>query len=246
MVTIGAMARAAGVIIIGTAMAIGAMITPMGPACDTEIAITMLCTASICGWTDCICDGTIMTVGTDIIEVSTIRATKSCALEANMGTGLTIGDSVDEHVTAAIEAVFDSYARAWRANDAGRIESHWDTSDPTPFYVAEEIEEVHDTWPKLRAYWKHNETFHEAVELAFDKFQYKPVAADVMMVAFHMRWDIRFAAAGNAMGGDNRVLTLLRDIDGAWKLTAWIEAPIAPINYMRHLYERNVRPDFGG
>jgi hypothetical protein len=245
MVTIGAMARAAGVIIIGTAMAIGAMLTPMGPACDTGLATTMAIMASICGWTDCICDGRIMTVGTDIIEVSTIRAIRCCVLEVNMRTGLTLGEHVDEHVRSAIEAVFDSYARAWRVNDAGRIESHWDTSDPTPFYVAEEIEEVHDTWPKLRAYWQHNETFHQAVELAFEKFQYKPVAADVIMVAFQMRWDIHFAA-GNAMGGDNRVLTLLRDIDGVWKLTAWIEAPIAPINYMRQLYERNVRPDFLG
>ncbi len=103
---------------------------------------------------------------------------------------------------------------------------------------------MHAGWPKLRAYWKHNETFHQAVELVFDHFQYKPVASNVMMVAFQMRWDIRFAAAGNAMGGDNRVLTLLREGEEGWKLTAWIEAPIAPINYVRQLYERNVKPGF--
>jgi len=36
----------------------------------------------------------------------------------------------------------------------------------------------------------------------------------------------------------------LRRVDDAWKFTAWVEAPDAPILYMADLYRKNVRPDF--
>jgi hypothetical protein len=34
---------------------------------------------------------------------------------------------------------------------------------------------------------------------------------------------------------------MLKEISDHWKLTAWIEAPNAPINYIAELYMKNVR-----
>ncbi len=145
----------------------------------------------------------------------------------------------------AIESMFDSYREAWAANEASLLEAHWDVSDPTPVYLAEEIDQPITDWDGLRAYWRHNEGFHEKVRLGFSGYVYKPLGDDRVMVVFDMRWDIRFRNfESDAMGGDNRVVTTLRRVDGQWRLTSWAEAPIAPIIYMRRLYERDVASDF--
>ena len=71
-----------------------------------------------------------------------------------------------------------------------------------------------------------------------------------------MRWDIRFAKdaklmdgssfswAGRSMGGENHVIALLKETGDGPRITAWIEAPNAPITYIADLYLKNVRPDF--
>lgn len=157
---------------------------------------------------------------------------------------------------AELTAFFDSYSAAWQANDPAAIEAHWDTADPKPLYKAEEITHVIEDWPALRAYWAHNEGFHQMVWLRFREPQVKPLAPGLVMVAVRMRWDIHFAEgtktmdghgfpfAGTAMGGDNHVITLLRHSGDGWKLTAWSETPDAPITYMGQLYQKDLSPGF--
>ena len=145
----------------------------------------------------------------------------------------------------AIKALFASYEQAWAANDPAQLEAHWDTDDATPVYLAEEIDQPMTDWAAVRAYWKHNEGFHEKVRLSFSDYTFKPLSEDAVMVVMQMRWDIRFKNfTSEAMGGDNRVVTTLRRVGDQWRLTSWSEAPLAPIVYMRRLYERDVAPDF--
>lgn len=155
-----------------------------------------------------------------------------------------------------IEIFFEQYRKAWAMNSAAKIESFWDTAEFGPVYKAEEIDGVFTSWKELRAYWEHNEGFHDAIELSFSEYRSQPVGTESRMVAMRMRWDIRFSAeaklmdgspfswAGQSMGGDNHVIALLKEISGAWKLAAWIEAPNAPISYIADLYMRNVRSGF--
>ena len=155
-----------------------------------------------------------------------------------------------------IEKFFDQYRQAWAMNSAARIESFWDTAESGPVYKAEEIDGVLTSWPELRAYWEHNEGFHDAVEISFSDFRSQPVGSERRLVAMRMRWDIKFSTearlmdgspfswAGQSMGGDNHVIALLKEISGAWKLAAWIEAPNAPITYVADLYLKNVRSGF--
>ncbi len=153
--------------------------------------------------------------------------------------------AVPENTETEIRALFAAYSEAWAANDAAMLEAHWDTSDPVPVYLAEEIDSPMTDWDSLRAYWRHNEGFHEKVRLVFSEFAFKPLDDSQLMVVFHMRWDIRFRNfASEAMGGDNRVVATVRRVGDEWRLTSWTEAPLAPITYMRRLYERSVSPDF--
>ena len=155
-----------------------------------------------------------------------------------------------------IEILLQEYADAWAANDAGRLEEFWDRSEPVPFYKAEEIDQFFADWDSLRAYWVGNEGMHERVELRFSDFLFKPVSEQAIIAIFRMRWDILFAAdarnpdgtpstwRGQAMGGDNHVLALLRRTANGWRLAGWSETPKAPILYIADLYLHNVRPDF--
>lgn len=153
--------------------------------------------------------------------------------------------ALPDSAAAEIRDLFAAYSEAWAANDPIRLEAHWDTSDPVPVYLAEEIDTPMTDWESLRAYWRHNEGFHEKVRLVFSDFAFKPLDGSQVMVVFHMRWDIRFRNfASEAMGGDNRVVATVRQVGDEWRLTSWTEAPLAPITYMRRLYERSVSPDF--
>jgi len=126
----------------------------------------------------------------------------------------------------AIEEFFEQYQKAWRSNSADRIKSFWDTEETGPFYKAEEIDGIFTDWDKLTAYWQHNEG-----DIKFAK--------DAKLMD-----GSGFAWAGQTMGGDNHVIALLKEMSGNWKLTAWIEAPNAPINYIAGLYLKNVRSGF--
>ena len=152
-----------------------------------------------------------------------------------------------------LDKFFSDYRAAWRANSAEQIESFWATDEPGPFYKAEEIDEIMTDWDALRAYWRHNEGFNETNELSYSDFKSQSVGDDRLLVGMRMRWDIKFADdarlmdgsafswAGQKMGGDNHVIALLREAAEELKLTAWVEAPNAPILYMADLYMKNTR-----
>lgn len=150
----------------------------------------------------------------------------------------------------------ESYAGAWRANNAEQLESFWDSSDASPYYKPEEIDGVFTAWQAVRDYWRHNEQFHERVELQFRDLEEKPLTDDLTLAIFRMRWDILFAKdarlpdgtafqwRGQAMGGDDHVVTVWRRLDDEWRLATWIECPMAPISYMANLYLKDLSPGF--
>ncbi len=153
---------------------------------------------------------------------------------------------------------FARYGEAWKANDAEGLEAFWATAEPAPLYKPEEVPEVLNDWGAVRSYWRHNEKFHQAVELSFSDLRAQSLGGDRLLVTLRMRWDIHFADdakmpdgrdfawAGQAMGGDDHVVAALIRLDGTWRLTAWIEAPDAPISYIADLYIKNARPGFAG
>ncbi len=144
----------------------------------------------------------------------------------------------------AIEAMFVSYQTAWAANDPERLEAHWDTTDPAPVYLAEEIARRMTDWEAIRSYWNNNREYIERVRLTFSDFAFKPLHQDLITAVFDMRWDIRFRSAGmTPMGGDNRVVTTVRRVGDQWRLVAWVEAPLAALPYLQQLYARNVAAD---
>ena len=157
--------------------------------------------------------------------------------------------------TSQIEALLAAYAEAWAANDSAQIAAHWDPTAPTHFYKAEEIDHYFHSLDDIKAYWAHNERFHDAIRLGFSALNVQPLAADLTLVIMRMRWDIRFSAtaknpdgsafasAGKAMGGDNHVLAVVRETTAGPRFTGWNETPDAPVLYMWRLYEQSAAAD---
>ena len=149
------------------------------------------------------------------------------------------------HDQAAIERMFASYQAAWAANDPQQLEAHWDSNDPAPVYLAEEIAVRMTDWDAIRGYWNNNRDYIERVRLTFSGFMFKSLHDDLVSAVFDMRWDIAFRSADtSAMGGDNRVVATVRRVGEHWRLIAWVEAPLAALPYLQQLYARNVAADF--
>lgn len=154
-----------------------------------------------------------------------------------------------------IESLLESYSQAWAMNDPDKIAEHWDSSDPEPFYKAEEVLHYYHSLDEITKYWQHNERFHEHIRLQFSNISCKSLPGDYAIAFIHLRWDIKFAEnvttmdgvafshAGKSMGGENHVLALIRDTESGLKLAGWSETPNAPITYMRQLYEWQANPE---
>ena len=139
------------------------------------------------------------------------------------------------------------YARAWRVNLAEDIAAHWHARRFV-FYKAEEVERMMTDWDQVLAYWRGNEALHEAVVLRFEDVAARPLGESICAASARMRWDIRFADdarmpdgsafahRGRAMGGENHVALLLAREGGETGLVGWVEAPDAPLTWLRRRY----------
>jgi hypothetical protein len=141
-----------------------------------------------------------------------------------------------------IVAVLDAYRGAWNGHQFDRLAQYWDTADPMPVYLAEEAPAAATDWPAVRASWKVTDRAIERIQVHYANIRTTPVGADQVMVVMDMRWDALWDG-GRLTGGDNRVVASLRRTKDGWKFFSWVEAPLAPIVYMRRLYQNSVPPE---
>ncbi|MFZ4070416.1 MAG: nuclear transport factor 2 family protein [Caulobacterales bacterium] len=140
-----------------------------------------------------------------------------------------------------IVAVLDAYRGAWNGHQFDRLAQDWDTADPMPVYLAEEAPATATDWPAVRAYWKDTDRAIERIQVQYANIGAKPVGPDQVMVVKDMRWDALWD--GGRLTGDNRVVASLRRTKDGWKFFSWVEAPLAPIVYMRRLYQNSAPPE---
>ncbi len=179
-------------------------------------------------------------------------------LTAAMGALLVsaAASAIDDADRGAVTETLARYAEAWAARDPHALAAHWDRNGADPLYIAEEVDDVFTSHTEIDAYWVRSFAYIEAIALGFGDPTFKPVGDDHLMATFDMRWDLKIVD-GDAMGGDVRaVATFVRlepsaadtDPDAApgshWKLTSWVEAPLAPVVYLRKLNAQSVRPQF--
>ena len=145
---------------------------------------------------------------------------------------------------ASIRRVLADLELAWRTLDFVALRSLWDDSRE-PVYFAEEAPEPLLDWAALAAYWDLTRSSIEAMGMRITSVHgVRELAPDLVSVVYSMHWDARVRGAATPVGGDNRVCATLRRTSEGWRFVQYVESPLAPIVYMKRLYEQSVTPGF--
>lgn len=126
--------------------------------------------------------------------------------------------------------------------DFAGIRALWDDSRP-PLYLAEESVEPALSWQALEKYWSSTGKIATRAQIRIENIHCHELAPDLVSAVYDMHWDVTLKD-GALLGGDNRVCTTFRRGSSGWRIVQYIEAPLAPVMYMKKLYQRNVTPGF--
>jgi len=143
---------------------------------------------------------------------------------------------------AAVENAVRALERYWAALDFKSIRALWDDSVP-PLYLAEEAMGPACSWEELEKYWGATGKLAKRNRVSITNLRLHNVTRDVMSAFYDMHWDIELDD-GKFLGGDNRVCVTFKRTAAGWRIGQYIEAPLAPLLYMRQLYELNTSADF--
>ncbi len=154
----------------------------------------------------------------------------------------------DADLHAEIEAVLQQTQEIWNSQDSIRLKEVWDTDDPEPWYVPEEIREPFRSWAEIDGYWGRPGSLN-AFRWQFSNLRVKSLAPDLCLALFDHFYELDIAARPPMpdlapMAGFDRVITLYRKKPEGWRHILYAQCPLGPEIYVRALRERIVSPDF--
>jgi hypothetical protein len=141
--------------------------------------------------------------------------------------------------------LIEQKADCWCHLDFARLETLWDRTNP-PVYFAEEAQQPSLSWQALREYWQFTAASIAKMNLVIvRKPEFQALSDNLITGFYEMHWDAQMRDHTKPIGGDNRVCASFRHTADGWRFAQYVEAPLAPITYMRRLYENSVTPGFG-
>lgn len=145
-----------------------------------------------------------------------------------------------------IETLLRKTEKIWDTQDYGRLKELWDGDDNEPFYLAEEAGDWVVGWEALERYWTPmpGRRMVEAMRVRYSNLRVKRLAPDLASAIYHLRFDMKIRGRMPAIGSEARVIATLRLKPEGWRYVSYAEAPMSPIKYVQHLYEKNVSPEF--
>ena len=148
----------------------------------------------------------------------------------------------DAQDQSAVENAVRALEQYWAALDFKAIRALWDDS-VAPLYLAEEAMGPACSWDELEKYWGATGKLAKRNRVSINNLRLHDVTRDVISAFYEMHWDIELED-GKFLGGDNRVCITFKRTAAGWRIGQYIEAPLAPLVYMRQLYELNTSADF--
>lgn len=155
-------------------------------------------------------------------------ATSSIAQESNP-----MANSLDPRVVK----LFKDLEATWTTRDFARMRGFWPKDLAAPLYLPEEVKEFITTWAGFDAYFKANTEGSRGGGVKIAPQFSMPMGPGLHMVVFALEWTTQLMTDKKPIGGWVRGIALVEDAGAEVKLKAYIEAPLAPILYMRELYE---------
>lgn len=147
---------------------------------------------------------------------------------------------------ASLDALLADYYAKFGAFDFAALRGHWDVEDPEPIYLAEEIGAFLYDWPAIERYWADTRRVLERLAARHWDLRVRLLAPGLAIGTWRMHWDCEVRGQPKPVGGEVRVTATFRRKPAGWKLVHYVEAPLAPIVYVRTLYEGQVTPGFAG
>ena len=145
---------------------------------------------------------------------------------------------------AAVVALVRALEAQWNSGDMAGMAALWDADHPDPVYQAEEEDALARGWPALQDYWRRTQALNARVAVRYAEIGVTPLADDLALAHWRMHWDIALSGQAKPIGGDNRIFAVARRTAQGWRMVAYIEAPLAPLTYIRRLYESQASKDF--
>lgn len=153
-------------------------------------------------------------------------------------------------INPQILQVFKDLEALWLSRDFSKMRGYWLKGLPAPLYLAEEKKEFFTTWEQFDAYFQAVNAGSRGGAVVYHPQHSTAMGQGLEMVAFELEWTTYIKGEDAPIGGSVRGIALFEYDGSAWKLKAYIEAPLAPIIYMRDLYKvvagtRGFKPEKG-
>lgn len=144
-----------------------------------------------------------------------------------------MADALDPRIVK----LFKDLEAVWASRDFGRMRGFWVKDLAAPLYLPEEKKDFMTTWQQFDAYFKGNTQGTRAGVVKIAPQFAMPMGVGLHMVAFALEWTLQLVNEATPIGGSVRGVALVEEAGSEVKLKAYIEAPLAPILYIRELYE---------
>ncbi|MBL8642643.1 MAG: hypothetical protein JNK21_01835 [Rhodospirillaceae bacterium] len=136
-----------------------------------------------------------------------------------------------------IAKVFAGLEGVWRTRDFKPMRGFWAKDLAAPLYLPEEKKDFITTWAGFDAYFANAGQGSRGGKVTYKPLVAMPMGEKMVMVAFEGEWTTHLKTEDAPIGGSIRGVALMEDDGTDWKFKAYIEAPLAPILYMRELYK---------
>ena len=133
--------------------------------------------------------------------------------------------------------IFTELQGMWLSRDFSRMRSFWLKTLEAPLYLPEEKKDFITTWEGFDAYFAAINSGSQGGGVTYRPLHSTPMGHGQEMVAFELEWTTQIKGEEAPIGGSVRGIAMFEYDGQAWKLKAYIEAPLAPILYMRDLYK---------
>ena len=143
-----------------------------------------------------------------------------------------------QEIQQEIEALLEQLSGFWNRSELSGIRT------TEPCYLPEESAEPLIGWEQIEGYWSQTLTIISKLSMRIWDLRLKRLSDDLVVALYQMHWNARVSGYPEPVGGDNRVTAIFRHTSEGWRFCHYVEAPLAPILYMRKLYEDSVDEDF--
>ncbi len=156
-----------------------------------------------------------------------------------------IPESTDAELGTEIQAFLNEYAKAYNRMDYDTVLAMWDKQFDGAIYMAEEVDPPMHGWDRINKYFNPvpGVQILDGIYNEYSDVRASYLSEDLAVATYHLRFDIKVKRQA-AMSSWDRVMAVLRKVDGDWKLVAYAEAPMAPLTMVRRMLEDQVPKEF--